>query len=197
MPHQPVRLPRRTATIPATSATGPDEIGRMTKPKMPVARPMIPQARSLGVARPPSGRGRRQTKPLVECHERNERIPRDRGHPGSNGPLRVQTDAAVTLTWRTGELPKCWTVGSPCGAGSLRQYGGMDCSGSRPLALDFGSVTKRPPRIELQSCCGGPASCSPSNHEDSHGTEHGDRVDERGGSAPAHVRRWLFLTGCR
>jgi hypothetical protein len=61
---------------------------------------------------------------------------------------------------------------------------GVDRSGSRPtapVAPRVGPVRMRHPRIALQSCCGGPAPCSPSNHEDSHGTEQPDRVDERGG----------------
>jgi hypothetical protein len=62
-------------------------------------------------------------------------------------------------------------------------------------ALGVGSVNEATPWP--QSFCGGPAPCSPGNHEGSHGTEDRDRVDERGGSAPAHGRRWLSPPGRR
>src|SRR5215218_5480480 len=70
--------------------------------------------------------------------------------------------------------PQTLRRGSPCG-------GGMDCSGSRPQPWVSVQLTKRHPRIPLQSSCGDPPPCSPSNHEDSNGTEHRERLDERGG----------------
>jgi len=78
--------------------------------------------------------------------------------------------------------------GSPCGAGS-RRGGGMDCSDSRPRLWSprcrFRHVATPSNRPSIM--CGGPAPCSASNHEDSHGTEQPDAWTN-GAARSAHGR---------